>query len=75
MKDLMKKWNQLSLVKRIIVGLVIGIILAVTIPEAAKPVVILSSLFVGALKAIVPILFFSWLRQLYLSIRVVTKPI
>jgi serine/threonine transporter len=34
----------------------IGIILAVTIPEAAKPVVILGSLFVGALKAIAPVL-------------------
>ncbi|GAA3324809.1 hypothetical protein GCM10020331_054170 [Ectobacillus funiculus] len=37
---LKKKWNQLSLVKQIIIGLIIGIILAVTIPEAAKPVVI-----------------------------------
>jgi len=56
MKNLMKKWNQLSLVKRIIIGLIIGIILAVTIPEVAKPVAIFSSLFVGALKAIAPIL-------------------
>jgi serine/threonine transporter len=56
MKSLMKKWNQLSLVKQIIIGLIIGIILAVTIPEAAKPVVILGSLFVGALKAIAPLL-------------------
>jgi len=52
----MKKWNQLSLVKRIIIGLIIGIILAVTIPEVAKPVAIFGSLFVGALKAIAPIL-------------------
>lgn len=56
MKNLFKKWNQLSLVKQIIIGLIIGIILAVTIPEAAKPVVILGSLFVGALKAIAPVL-------------------
>ncbi len=56
MKSLMKKWNQISLVKQIIVGLIIGIILAVTIPEVAKPVVILGSLFVGALKAIAPVL-------------------
>lgn len=46
----------MSLVKRIIIGLIIGIILAVTIPEQAKPVIILGSLFVGALKAIAPIL-------------------
>lgn len=58
MKELLKKWNQVSLVKRIIIGLIVGIILAVTIPEAAKPVIILGSLFVGALKAIAPILVF-----------------
>jgi len=52
----MKKWNGLSLVKRIIIGLIIGIILAVTIPNAAKPLSIFGSLFVGALKAIAPIL-------------------
>ncbi|PLT29764.1 serine/threonine transporter SstT [Peribacillus deserti] len=56
MKRQLKKWSQLSLVKQIIIGLIIGIILAVTIPEIAKPVVILGSLFVGALKAIAPIL-------------------
>jgi len=56
MKSVLKKWSQLSLVKQIIVGLIIGIILAVTIPEAAKPVVIFGSLFVGALKAIAPVL-------------------
>ncbi len=58
MKSLMNKWNQLSLVKRIIVGLIVGIVLAVTIPETAKPIIILGSLFVGALKAIAPILVF-----------------
>ncbi|WP_270940523.1 serine/threonine transporter SstT [Romboutsia lituseburensis] len=58
MKKILSKWNQISLVKRIIVGLVIGIILALTIPDIAKPVVILGSLFVGALKAVAPILVF-----------------
>lgn len=48
----------MSLVKRIIIGLVIGIILAVTVPQGAQPVVILGSLFVGALKGIAPILVF-----------------
>lgn len=56
MKNLMKKWNQLSLVKRIIIGLIIGIILAVAIPDVAKPIAIFGSLFVGALKAIAPVL-------------------
>lgn len=56
MRNILKKWNELSLVKRIIVGLIIGIILAVTVPEVAKPITIFGSLFVGALKAIAPIL-------------------
>ncbi|OLS40682.1 serine/threonine transporter SstT [Bacillus sp. MRMR6] len=56
MKNSLKKWNQISLVKQILIGLIIGIILAVTIPETAKPLVILGSLFVGALKAVAPIL-------------------
>lgn len=58
MKNLLNKWNQISLVKQIIIGLVIGIILAITIPQQAKAVVILGSLFVGALKAVAPILVF-----------------
>jgi len=58
MRNLINKWNQLSLVKRIIIGLIVGIILAVTIPDVAKPIVIFGSLFVGALKAVAPILVF-----------------
>ncbi|MFL6556545.1 MAG: serine/threonine transporter SstT, partial [Bacillus sp. (in: firmicutes)] len=56
MKNIMKKWNQISLVKQIIIGLIIGIILAVLTPETAKAVVIFGSLFVGALKGIAPVL-------------------
>lgn len=56
MKSLLNKWNQLSLVKQIIIGLIIGIILAVTIPGAAKPITIFGALFVGALKSVAPIL-------------------
>ncbi|KYH34555.1 serine/threonine transporter SstT [Clostridium tepidiprofundi DSM 19306] len=58
MGSIIKKWNQISLVKRIIIGLIIGIILAKTIPNQAKVVVIFGSLFVGALKAVAPILVF-----------------
>jgi serine/threonine transporter len=56
MKNLMKKWNRISIVKQISIGLIIGIILAVLIPEQAKSLTILGSLFVGALKAIAPVL-------------------
>lgn len=48
----------MSLVKRIIIGLIIGIILALAAPVAAKPIAIFGALFVGALKAIAPILVF-----------------
>jgi serine/threonine transporter len=58
MKSLLNAWKRISLVKQIIIGLIIGIILAVTVPEQAKAVTILGSLFVGALKAIAPVLVF-----------------
>ena len=58
MSNLMKKWNSLSLVKRIFVGLIIGIALALTVPEQVSGITIFGSLFVGALKAIAPILVF-----------------
>ncbi|MGF7048061.1 serine/threonine transporter [Paenibacillus sp. DS2015] len=56
MSNLINKWNQVSLVKRILLGMMIGIILALTIPDAAQWVSIFGSLFVGALKAVAPIL-------------------
>ncbi|WP_046173464.1 serine/threonine transporter SstT [Domibacillus indicus] len=56
MRSILHRWNQVSLVKQIIIGLIVGIILAVTIPDAAKPAAILGTLFVGALKAIAPVL-------------------
>lgn len=58
MSNLMKKWNSLSLVKRIFVGLIIGIALALTVPEQVSGITIFGALFVGALKAIAPILVF-----------------
>ncbi len=58
MKKILSNWNRLSLVKRILIGLVIGIILALAIPEQASFVVIFGSLFVSALKAVAPLLVF-----------------
>ncbi len=58
MRNLLNTWNQLSLVKRIIIGLITGIILALTVPDSAQPVGIFGSLFVGALKSVAPILVF-----------------
>lgn len=58
MKTLIKKWNDSSLILRIIVGLIIGIILGLTIPQAAW-ISILGDLFVGALRGIAPLLVFT----------------
>lgn len=58
MKNFLNKWNKISLVKRILIGLIIGILLALAIPNVAKPIVIFGSLFVGALKSVAPILVF-----------------
>ncbi|NWK55387.1 serine/threonine transporter SstT [Verrucomicrobiaceae bacterium N1E253] len=51
-------WSDLSLVKRIIIGLLAGILLGVTLPDTLAPVAVLGTLFVGALKAVAPILVF-----------------
>lgn len=70
MKNLLQKWQSLSLVKRILVGLVIGTILALLAPaklgemgEILEPsklsgLTIFGALFVGALKSVAPILVF-----------------
>ena len=53
----LKKYNEVSLIKRILVGLVIGVILALIIP-GNDVITLLGSLFVGALKAVAPVLVF-----------------
>lgn len=56
MKNLVRKWDQVSLVKRILIGIILGIMLALSIPDAMKWITIFGDLFVGALKAVAPIL-------------------
>ena len=58
MKNLLQAWNRISLVKQIIIGLVIGIILALTVPTQVSGIVLFGDIFVGALKAVAPILVF-----------------
>ena len=55
MKNLVTRWNEISLVKRIICGLIIGTVLGLVVPQATA-LSLLGNLFVGALKAIAPIL-------------------
>ncbi len=57
MKQLMIKWNHLSLVTRIVIGLVIGAGLGMLVPQWTG-IAILGDLFVGALRAVAPILVF-----------------
>lgn len=56
MKNLVSRWNQINLVNRIIIGIIIGGILALTVPEQASGISILGTLFVSALKAVAPVL-------------------
>ena len=57
MKNLWNKWTGIALVKRIVVGLILGAILGVAAPGATS-IAILGDVFVGALKAIAPLLVF-----------------
>lgn len=65
MNNLWKKWNNISLILRIAVGLVIGAILGIIIPQVpaisgpvSAVISILGDIFVGALKGIAPVLVF-----------------
>ncbi|MED3662931.1 serine/threonine transporter SstT [Ureibacillus sp. FSL K6-8385] len=56
MKKVWNTWCRISLVKRILAGLILGIILGITIPKAISWISVFGSLFVGALKSVAPIL-------------------
>ena len=56
-KKVVEKYNSINLVTRIFIGIIIGIVLAIIIP-GLDWVGTLGDLFVGALKAIAPILVF-----------------
>lgn len=58
MKDLIRKWNSIDLIKRIVVGLIIGALLGVLAPKDVYVVELLGTLFVNALKGIAPVLVF-----------------
>lgn len=55
--NLIKKWNNISLVKRIVMGLAAGVLLGLFLPQASG-IGILGDIFVGALKALAPLLVF-----------------
>ncbi|UWP59152.1 serine/threonine transporter SstT [Ruminococcus gauvreauii] len=57
MNHFIKKWTDISLIKRILGGLIIGAVLGIAVPRASG-ITVLGDLFVGALKAVAPILVF-----------------
>ncbi|MFI3128770.1 MAG: serine/threonine transporter SstT [Bacillota bacterium] len=57
MTKIFEKWESISLVKRIIGGLVLGTILGLALPQATF-IATFGTVFTGALKAIAPILVF-----------------
>ncbi len=58
MKKIIKKYTEFNLVIRIAIGLVIGVVLALIVPNVGA-IGILGDVFVGALKAIAPVLVFT----------------
>ncbi len=57
MKGLVKKYTDAPLIARIIVGLIIGILCGVFVPQAGF-LSVFGNIFVGALKAVAPVLVF-----------------
>ena len=57
MKKIAAAWNSVSLILKIVIGMIIGAILGLTLPQLTG-LSILGTLFVGALKAIAPLLVF-----------------
>ena len=57
MKKVWESWTNISLVIRILIGLIIGAVLGLVVPQATA-IGILGDIFVGALKAIAPLLVF-----------------
>lgn len=55
-KSLFSAISKISLVKQILIGLVLGLIVALYAPDLASRVALLGTLFVGALKAMAPLL-------------------
>ncbi|MFD3048269.1 serine/threonine transporter SstT, partial [Streptococcus agalactiae] len=58
MKRFLKAWRKTSLIKKIAIGVVIGLFLGILVPKASA-IGLLGQLFVGGLKAIAPLLVFT----------------
>ena len=57
MNKILNTWNNLGLIHKIFIGMIVGVILALVVPKFTF-ISIIGNLFVGALKAIAPLLVF-----------------
>ncbi|MGL4651906.1 serine/threonine transporter SstT [Cetobacterium sp.] len=58
MENIFKNWCSIGLVKRVLAGLIVGVIFAYVMPGVMSWTTIFGDIFVGALKAVAPILVF-----------------
>jgi len=70
MERLIARYKEGNLIVLILVGMVLGVVIALISPAAAQAVSILGKLFVGALKAVAPILVL-----VLVSTAIATKPV
>jgi serine/threonine transporter len=56
-REAARRWNKIGLITRIVIGLVIGAVLGLAVPDAGF-IEVLGSLFVSALRSLAPILVF-----------------
>lgn len=70
MNKIIEKYKNGNLIIQIVIGLILGVLLAIISKDAALGVGILGDLFVGALKAIAPILIF-----ILVIVAIATKPL
>ena len=68
-RSLLNAINSVSLVKQIAVGLVLGIVIGSVSPQLGLAAGLFGSLFVGALKAVAPVLVLFWSQQPLRSIK------
>lgn len=70
MERLVARYKEGNLIVQILIGMVLGVIIALISPTAAQAVSILGTLFVGALKAVAPILVL-----VLVATAIATKPV
>ena len=62
MKRIIRTWNKTSLIKRITIGVIVGLLLGLLLPKVSA-IGILGDLFVGGLKAVAPLLVFTFVAR------------